>query len=235
VFRGSHLAAFPLLQNTLIQSKISSDSFTFCSRASTKMRVLTDQRDEGSQLGCNLSRICSYAKSARKSFIICSSIGLSNRKPSFPAVNLFSFCSRASDEDASPEGAKRPNGSHQQRKSSIICSYAKRVRNSFRICSSKTKDLKSFRIRSYGKTLYLSPMTPNAIREGLTLGTILAEHSRSSAKGQPSSLVTAFRLLISSLLVRRYFLSAVPFCISCPIVPWPLRSYNGTSFEEVFP
>ena len=68
----------------------------------------------------------------------------------------FIICSRASDEDASPEGVERPNGS-QSSKSSRMCSYKKSPRNLFRICSSKTLDLKFFRISSYEKRVYLLP------------------------------------------------------------------------------
>src|SRR6267154_1878009 len=43
-----------------------------CSRASTKMRVLMDQRDEGSQLSPNPCIICRSEKPARNPSIICS-------------------------------------------------------------------------------------------------------------------------------------------------------------------
>ena len=50
----------------------SCNSFAICSRASMKMRVLTDHRDEGSQLSPNPFTICSYKKRPRNPFIICS-------------------------------------------------------------------------------------------------------------------------------------------------------------------
>src|SRR5438552_7136438 len=43
-----------------------------CSRASIKMRVLMDQRDEGSQLNPNPCIICSYKNRPSNSFRICS-------------------------------------------------------------------------------------------------------------------------------------------------------------------
>jgi len=49
-----------LTHRTSALSQFPCKSFAICSRASTKMRVLPDHRDEGSLLHLNPCRICSY-------------------------------------------------------------------------------------------------------------------------------------------------------------------------------
>src|SRR6267154_1630448 len=104
-----------------------------CSRASTKMRVLMDHRDEGSQLNANPRIICRSEKSARNPSRICSRASMKMRVLT----------------DHRDEGSQlSPNPCR-------ICSYEICVCNSFIFCSYKTLDLKSFRISSYEKRGYI--------------------------------------------------------------------------------
>ena len=73
------------------------------------------------------------------------------------ARNPFRIRSRASGRDASPERPSRVEGSQCGSNPSKICRYVKSACKSFIICSSKTKDLKSFRFCSYKKTYTYSP------------------------------------------------------------------------------
>jgi SAM-dependent methyltransferase len=84
-----------------------------------------------------------------------------------PTTGLFAnpckMCSRVSGEDTSPERPTGVEGSQRDANPCKMCRSKKFARNPFRMRTSKTKDLKSFRIRTYEKNLYLSPSTSSLL------------------------------------------------------------------------
>jgi hypothetical protein len=108
-----------------------------------------------------LSQSCKYLPAHPLSFDTHTNArGMASTVTTLPtlAANPSRICSEDQTNDARPERPSGAEGSQLGRKSFTIRTYEKSPSNPFRIRTSRTKDLKSFRIRSYEKTLYLSPL-----------------------------------------------------------------------------